>query len=158
MKRFITFLMCAGVALPLLAQNDEGRVQGYGYFGLFGADYTTFGKLLNPGVGADVLVYKGLAASADIGYVGFYNDFASSGFGLFSPNASYLFFRTRRVVPFVTAGYSLIFRDGTSNLGNYGGGMTYWFRHRVGLRVEGRDNRDLRGYHFSRVRFGVSFR
>jgi|SRR5215471_16186985 len=147
------------VALPLLAQSEETRFQGYGYFGVLGSDGTTFGKLLNPGLGVDGFVYKGLAASADIGYAGYYNNFRSDGIGLFSPNASYHFLRNRKVSPFVTAGYSLAFRNSTTNMANYGAGLTYWFSNRVGLRLEGRDhvNPD-NGYHMSGLRVGITFR
>jgi hypothetical protein len=158
MRKFKMFLICSGLALPLMAQNETTRLQGYGYFGVLGADHTTFGKLLNPGLGAELTLYKGFAASADIGYVGFYNNFNEGGFGLFSPNLTYRFFNSSNFVPFVTGGYSRIFRDGSANLGNYGGGVTYWLRRRVGLRVEGRDYRDTHGYHFGGVRLGVSFR
>lgn len=158
MSKFKMFLLGVGVALPLMAQNETTRVQGYGYFGVMGAGGTTFGKLLNPGLGAEVTLFKGLAASADIGYIGTYNNFRADGIGVFSPNLTYHFFNSSRVVPFVTGGYSLAFRDGTANLGNYGGGMTYWFARRVGLRVEGREHRDASGYHVGGVRVGVSFR
>jgi hypothetical protein len=158
MKTLACVLVGFGLALPVVAQEEPSRVQGYGYFGVMGSDGTTFGKLLNPGVGAEVFAYKGLAASADIGYVGYYNNFRADGIGLFSPNVSYHFFRSRTVVPFVTGGYSLAFRNETANLGNYGGGLTYWFSNRVGLRMEGRDQRDASGYHISGLRVGISFR
>lgn len=156
MKRLKILLI--GLAVPLLAQQETPRVQGYGYFGVLGAEGTTFGKLLNPGLGADLFVLRGLAASTDIGYVGYYNNFKSDGFGLFSPNVSYHFFASSTFVPFVTGGYTLAFRSGTANLGNYGGGMTYWFRKRVGLRAELRDYRDASGFHFTGTQFGISFR
>jgi hypothetical protein len=158
MKHITSILVGLGMIFPLAAQEGASRVQGYGYFGVMGSDGTTFGKLLNPGLGAEVFAYKGLAASADIGYVGYYNNFRADGLGLFSPNVSYHFYRSRTVVPFITGGYSLAFRSGTANMGNYGAGLTYWFGRRVGLRVEGRDHRDASGYHISGVRVGVSFR
>ncbi len=152
-------VLAVGLALVLPVVAAEGtRAQGYGYFGVMGADGTTMGKLLNPGIGADLFVYKGLAASADVGYVGYYNNFSADGLGLFSPNASYHFFNSTKFVPFVTGGYTLAFRSGTAHLGNYGGGATYWFSNRIGVRVEGRDHRDASGYHISGVRFGISFR
>jgi len=158
MRKFTFILAGLVIGLPLAAQEEESRFQGYGYFGVMGSNGTTFGKLLNPGLGAEVFAYKGLAASADIGYVGYYNNFRADGLGLFSPNVSYHFLRSRRVVPFITGGYTLAFRSGTANLANYGGGLTYWFSRRVGLRVEGRDHRDTDGYHLSALRVGMSFR
>ena len=158
MKKLRMFLICIGAALPLLAQNETTRVQGFGYFGVMGSNGTTFGKLLNPGGGAEVTLFKGLAAGADIGYVGYFNDFRANGFGLFSPNLTYNFANSSNFVPFVTGGYSLMFRSGTANLGNYGGGVTYWFAKRVGLRLEARDTRDASGFHITGARFGVTFR
>jgi hypothetical protein len=155
MKRL--FLIFVAAALPIYAEEAPGA-QAYGYFGIMGSNGITYGKLLNPGFGLDGFVYRGLAAGADIGYVGYYNNFGSSGFGLFSPNVSYHFFNGTRVTPFVTGGYSLAFRSGTSSLGNYGGGITCWFSRSVGLRVEIRDHRDASGSHFTGTRFGVSFR
>jgi hypothetical protein len=123
-----------------------------------GSDGGTFGKWLNPGLGAEAFVYKGLTAAVDLGYAGYYNNFRDAGFGLFSSNASYHFLRSRKVVPFLTGGYALAFRSGTANLGNVGGGLSYWFSTHVGLRVEGRDHFDLSGYHIGGLRVGVSFR
>jgi hypothetical protein len=158
MRKAILCLVCAGLAFPLLGE-EATRVQGYGYFGVMGATGgTTFGKLLNPGVGADLFLYKGLAASMDIGYVGYYNNFRADGVGVFSPNVAYHFFNSSRVVPFVTAGYSMTFRGGTTNLGNYGAGLTYWFSNRVGLRVEGRDHCNTSGDHIAGIRIGITIR
>ncbi len=67
----------------------------------------------------------------------------SDGIGAFSPN---LVARIRaknnenRIEPFVTGGYSLFFREGIANGVNLGGGVNWWFKERVGLRFEIRDN------------------
>jgi hypothetical protein len=158
MRKFQMCLVCACVTLPLMAQSEATRVQGYGYFGVAASNGTTFGKLLNPGLGADVTLYKGLAVGADVGYVGYYNNFRDDGFGLFSPNVTYHFVNSSNLVPFVTAGYSMSFRNGTANLGNYGAGFTYWFARRVGVRAEGRDTRNDSGFHVTGARFGIAFR
>jgi hypothetical protein len=158
MKRAGVFLIALGVALPVLAGNENSEIQGYGYFGVMGADRSNFGKLLQPGLGADVFLYKGLAANVDASYVGYHSDFAADGIGLVSTNGAYHFRKSGKFSPFVTGGYSLAFRSGTSNMGNYGGGFNYWFASRVGLRVEARDYRDANGYHVSGIRFGVTFR
>ena len=157
MRTFAVLGMGIALALPLAAEENP-RAQGYVYYGLTGADGTTMGKWINPGLGAELFLFKGLAGSADVGYVGYYNNFKDEGFGLFSPNVSYHFFNSTKFVPFVTAGYSMAFRNGTLNMGNYGGGVTYWFSRRFGVRVEGRDHRATDGYHISGIRFGVSFR
>ena len=45
-----------------------------------------------------------------------------------------------KIEPFVTGGYTLLFREGTANGVNLGGGVNWWFKERVGLRFEVRDN------------------
>jgi hypothetical protein len=109
-------------------------------------------------LGADVFLYKGLAANVDAGYAGYYNNFRSDGIGLLSTDLSYHFKNSTRIEPFVTAGYTLAFRDTTANLGNYGGGVICWFAKHAGVRVEARDHRDASGNFFTAVRFGISFR
>ena len=156
MKRILLFAVV--LAVPLAAQEVQQRVQGYGYFGLMGSDNVTFGKTLNPGLGAEIFVYKGLAASFDAGYAGYYNNFRADGFGLFSPDVSYHFKNSTRVEPFLSAGYTLGFRDSTVNMGNYGGGLICWFSKHAGFRMEARDHRDANGQFFTALRFGVSFR
>lgn len=158
MRRLQVILAGFALAIPAVAQETPARIQGYGYFGVLGDNGTTFGKLLEPGLGADVFLYRGLAAGADIGYVGYYSDFRAAGLGVVSPNLSYQFFRSRTFVPFVTGGYSLEFRNGTANLGNYGAGFTYWFVNHAGLRIEARDYWGSHGYHMGGLQFGVSFR
>ncbi|MEN6537160.1 MAG: hypothetical protein ABFD60_07220 [Bryobacteraceae bacterium] len=62
--------------------------------------------------------------------------------------------------PFVTAGLTGIYVGGeTSGYTNIGGGLNYWFRPRIGFRVEFRGypgGEDRNG--FSEFRFGIAFR
>jgi hypothetical protein len=89
--------------------------------------------------GGEVFVHKRLAAGAESG-MHFPSSRIGSAIGIFSPNISWHFLkRTGRVSPFITGGYSLFFRDGTSNGFNLGGGVIWWFRDGVGLRLEARD-------------------
>ena len=113
---------------------------------------------LHFGGGGDVLVYKGLAAGAELGYLAPVQSLGD-GFGIFSANLSYYFAgRQRRLVPFVTGGYSLAFRSGTASGGNFGGGVEYWLRDHVGLRFEFRDHVfSSDSPHFYGFRFGVAF-
>ena len=159
-KNFATFLAAAALTLPLSAQDRPYAAHGYGYFGLAGTERTTFGKLLNAGGGGEAFLYKGLAAGADVGYLGYYQNFQSNGFGLASVNGSYHFVgsRDQKIAPFVTAGYSVAFRSNTANLTNIGAGINYWFSRRVGLRVEYRDFFTLSDPHMHTLRFGVTFR
>jgi hypothetical protein len=79
-----------------------------------------------------------------------------------SANGLYDFGRTRsaKISPFLTAGYSLAFREGTANALNFGGGIHYWFARRFGLRMEFRDHVSPDGWneHFWQGRVGIGFR
>ena len=56
------------------------------------------------------------------------------------------FRRTGKVIPYVTAGYSMLFDSLDDSLNdrlnafNVGGGVNYWFARRAGLRLELRDH------------------
>jgi hypothetical protein len=111
------------------------------------------------GGGGEAFVYKGLAAGGDIGYL-FTGSRFTYGLGLASAYLSYHFRgvdSNGRLVPFVTGGYTVAFRDGAGSLANYGGGVTYWFHPHWGARVEAR-NLQRSGSSSALVRFGISFR
>ena len=137
----ILVLTACSIAAWGQAENSHA---GHGYvFGAIGSVAPGGGgTTAHFGGGGEAFVYKGLGVGAEIGYLG-PTASLSDGFGLFSANGSYHFgARTprRKVVPFVTGGYSLAFRNGHANLANFGGGITYWFHDRVGLRAEFRDH------------------
>jgi hypothetical protein len=44
------------------------------------------------------------------------------------------------VVPFITGGYSLLFGSGAAHGLNFGGGVNWWMRDRLALRLEARDH------------------
>ncbi len=156
MKR--TLLVCLVLSLwagAAMAQSSNGYVffapgtvtGGGGVFDFGGGAEAILGKIV--GVGGELSAitsthFTGIVGLADV-----------NGYGHFIPN------RHSRFDPFVTAGYSLMFRDGHMNLFNVGGGMNYWFRKTVGLRVEFRDHilRDSgRAEHYAAWRVGFSFR
>lgn len=131
---------------PLGMRAQEGeppRGTANAFFGAGGA----FAKgdragSLQFGAGGQGRIYKGLGAGAELGYVHPTESF-TDGFGLLSTNGFYHFWTGRssqKLVPFLTGGYSLAFRDGHANLGNFGGGVDYWFRERTALRLEVRDH------------------
>ena len=92
---------------------------GYAYFAASGRP-GGFGEGLGFGGGAEGLVYKGFGLGGEIGYVFPRNEFGC-GFGLFSANPSYHFVNRknpRKLIPFVTGGYSLAFRSGSVSMFN----------------------------------------
>jgi hypothetical protein len=62
------------------------------------------------------------------------------------------------LVPFVTGGVGFATAgEGSVALMNFGGGLTYWFRDGIGLRVGVRDTFDAYGIHQVALRLGVTF-
>jgi hypothetical protein len=123
---------------------------------------------LHTGIGAEGIFFKGFGIGGEIGVVG-PGAFGNSGF-LVSVNPSYHFLnvsQSKRVVPFVTGGVTLFGGchasiGGCNGLGgNFGGGLTYWFKDRIGMRFEARDHIPLfyaSADHFPSVRVGLTFR
>lgn len=148
--------------LPALAAaqtSREYKSQGY-VFGAPGVVSPGGLALLHFGAGASGLVYKGLGIGAEIGYMAPAREMRE-GFGILSANGSYSFtnIRTEKLVPFVTGGYSGAFRNGWFNLANFGGGVDYWFRERMGLKVEFRDHYWAQeNAHALSFRVGLTFR
>ncbi len=61
----------------------------------------------------------------------------------------------------MTGGYTLGFREGHENMWNAGGGIDYWFKPKLGLRIEFRDHVWSGGgetTQFWGVRVGVTIR
>jgi len=133
-------------AMSVLAHGQESpepRALAHVFFGGGGtfAEGNAAGTL-QVGGGGEGRIYKGLGAGAELGYL-FPRQAAGDGLGILSTNGFYRFTNSsspQKVTPFVTAGYSLGFRDGTINMANFGGGVDYWVRDRMGLRLEVRDH------------------
>lgn len=149
--------MFAG-ALPAQFSN------GYVFFapgGLTCCGHTAM--TLQFGVGGEGILAKGIGVGAEVGAVGARQDFGDSVVGVFSPNGYYHFVHGKDIKfdPFVTGGYTLIFRSGHANLFNFGGGLNYWFGSKLGLRFEVRDQvhtGDGASVHYWGARFGLAFR
>jgi len=112
------------------------------------------------GGGFDIFAYKGLAFGGEAGYLAPW-EYLNDGIGLASVNGSYHFLRNNRVAPFVTAGYSVGFRTGHTDLVNFGGGLNYWLNDRVGMLLEVRDHLRASRYanlHYLGFRLGLSLR
>jgi len=140
-------------------QDQNSRAQGYAFI----APGNSFGtSTLHFGGGGECDLYKGLGFGVELGYMAPTKSLRG-GIGILSPNGRYAFryFDDSKLIPYITAGYSLLFRSGTANAFNYGGGVDYWFADKVGLKVEFRDHlvfncrRDCHAY---QIRLGFSFR
>ncbi len=141
---FALWVLALTPGLPF-AQNAESRGDQYYLFVAPGGNNFSFGSTtgtLHFGGGGEGFLYKGLAIGAEAGFLAPMKSF-SSGFGLLDVDGSYHFIssnRTKKVVPFITGGYSLLFGSGRAHGLNFGGGVNWWMRDRVGLRLEARDH------------------
>jgi len=168
MKNLIA-LFCALLVVPVIgygqdqAKKQEVRGQGYVFAapGAFVCKGCNSSGNIHFGGGGEVNLYKGIGFGAELGYLGSYQRF-ESGLGVFSLNGLYSFSSDRRakVVPFITGGYSMLFRRGWVNGVNFGGGIHYWFSDKVGLRAEFRDHihPDYKDAHLIQGRIGITFR
>jgi hypothetical protein len=138
------------------------RSMGYWFVapgGATAAGNTSF--TVHMGGGGELALWKGVSAGIEGGAVGLKRDYTDTVQGVVSLNGYYHFRPSRdaRWDPFVTAGYSLFFRRGSTNLVNFGGGVNYWFVRHVGFRFEFRDH--VMGgppaVHYWGTRMGLSF-
>jgi hypothetical protein len=158
----LIFVILLAVLLPFAAaaQSKERRGQGYVFVAPTSTTEGDFG--LHIGGGGEGLVYKGLGVGGEIGYLGL-ADGLSDGICILSTNISYHFTKatkSRKFAPFVTSGHSILFRGSALNAVNIGGGANWWFKDRIGLRLELRDQLPLQlaSVHFFGVRIGLAFR
>jgi hypothetical protein len=136
-----------------------------GYFFIAPGGITSNGHTamsLQMGAGGDVILGKGAGIGAELSAIGPRQDFASSVLGAFSPNLSYHFIHdpSRKVDPYITGGYTLLFRTEHLNLVNFGLGTNYWLAHRLGLHLEFRDQIYTQNgsMHLWGVRVGIAVR
>ena len=152
----LLLIVASGVAS---AQTRREPVAWISFFTGGGAISGSGPTLTFLGDEATFRVYKGLGIGTD-GASGWEPDRGKT-FVLFSGNLSYHFKRSDKVGPFITGGYSTIFRNGTREDGaNFGAGIKYWFRDHLGLHAElrnhiltGQGRRDL-----FEVRVGIAMR
>jgi hypothetical protein len=114
------------------------------------------------GLGLERVLERHLAIQADIAAISYFEaDESRKLGGIASVDGVLHFLPQRRVEPFAVIGYSLHFRDHTTNMFNYGAGLRHWFREDRALLVEIRDHRakqDQPLSHFWSVRIGLVFR
>jgi hypothetical protein len=149
--------------LPALvsAQDVEQRSREIYLFGAPGVFLSDGWATLEFGGGAEWFVHKGFALGLDASILTYPECFQCGGYVIGSINGSYHLFRSspRKVKPFVTAGFGgAASGDGSVGLVNFGGGLNYWFRDRLGLRVEVRDQVDTDfDVHQVSLRVGITF-
>jgi hypothetical protein len=125
--------------IALVAVAEEPKQTHRYVFGAGGGLSDSNTITMNYGVGFETLFYKGLGVNADLSY------FAPvvspiSGVGMLCLNGSYHFNHKRDWSPYVTAGYSLFFREGAVSFINIGGGVQLPLESGHLLRLEFRDH------------------
>ena len=162
MQRWIWTVVLLMAPPGLVSAQATSERRGYGYVFVapgVATDGESAAATLHVGVGGERFVYRGLGIGGEIGYAGALLA-PGAGIGVASVNSSYNFRRASKLAPFVTGGYSLLFRSGTLNVANFGGGINYWFRERLGLRLELRDHVAVpdSSAHAVGLRIGLAFR
>lgn len=153
---FMFLILIQGAALAQSSSDHRGwgyAVGGVGGISGNGASVATF----QVAGGGEALIYKGFGFGAEVGYLAPF-EASGDGFGILSVNPAYHFTSKSKLAPFITGGYSLAFRSGTSSGGNFGGGVQYWMKDHLGLRFEFRDHLfSSDSPHFFQFRAGLSF-
>jgi hypothetical protein len=143
---------------PAAAPGNPDRHHGQGYLFLAPGAYTGYSETratMHVGAGGEALLYKGFGAGAEIG--GIWALQGSDLLAVFSADGSYHFSRGRKISPFLTGGYSLIWGDGSANMVNFGGGINWWLGERKGVRLEFRDHVYAEGSNRQIVEFRIGF-
>lgn len=110
--------------------------------------------------GGEIAIAKGFSAGPEMGFLTPRHHFNNNVAGLAAANGFYHFQHGKRALdPYVSAGYSALFRDGHINFFNYGGGLNYWVNPTLAVRAEFRDRVNNSGptLHLWTFRLGVSF-
>ncbi len=128
MKLRAVFLL-VGLGAAAMGQQSNGYVF-FAPGGVTSGSQTSM--TLHVGGGGEGILGKGVGVGAEIGAIAPKEAF-SCAVGAFSPNAYYHFIHGsgRKLDPFVTGGYTLLFRSGSANLYNFGGGVNYWVGERL---------------------------
>lgn len=158
--------LCA--ASPTQAQTaaqvarQTAKAGGLGYVFVAPGGRSTGDGTLHFGGGGEYVFKGGGGIGAELGYLG-PMERLDGGFGVFSLNGSYHFLKASssgKTVPFLTGGVTGIFRGSDGEGGfNFGGGVNHWFKDRVGVRLEFRDNVFSGSeVHYLNFRIGLTFR
>jgi len=143
---------------PDAAAGAADRHHGQAYLFLAPGEYVGYSDTeatMQFGGGGEAFVYRGLAAGAEIG--GIWALRGSDLLGVLSVDGSYHLSRSRRLSPFLTCGYSLLWGDGHRNLVNFGGGVNWWIGKRKGIRLEFRDHVYADGSNRQILEFRIGF-
>lgn len=144
------------IALLLLLSSALFAQGSNGYF-FIAPGGASGSSTLHLGAGAEGRFARYFGAGAELGALGFTSAWGDSVVGVFSPGLYIHPASDRQLDPYVTGGYTLMFRSGHENLGYIGAGLNWWFRRNLGLKLEFRDHLHS-STSFWQFRFGIAFR
>lgn len=135
---------------------------GYAFIGPGSTSGRGSATTLHVGGGGELLTNIGVGIGAEGGYL-FPPRTPDKGLGTGSLNGYYHFVDQGRSRwdPYVSGGYTGLFRSGYLNAGNYGGGVNYWVSPSTGVKIEFRDHVASafgRNVHYWAFRVGINFR
>jgi hypothetical protein len=149
------------IVLLALITASAIMAQSHGYVfvapGAASAGGDTAG-LVHLGIGGEAVVPMGIGAGAELGFLG---RTSLDALGTASLNGYYHFNRRSTWAPFVTAGYSNFFTlTGHTNLANFGGGVNYWYKEHLGIKLEFLDHfsTGTNSANYAEFRFGFNFK
>jgi hypothetical protein len=130
--RLCVFAFSVALLNPVaLAQSSNGYV-------LAGAGSLDHKLFSHAAVGGELILGKGFGVGGEIGVIAGHDSFAE-----FSINGYYHILHSaipRKVDIFITGGYTAASRlFSSTNIGNAGMGLNYWFHRHLGVRAEFRD-------------------
>jgi len=156
---------CAVILLVLVCAAAAPAQRSYGYWTLTNGGATAGGRTayqLGLNGGGEFAIRKGFSAGLEGGFTGDpRSNYGDTMIGMASVNGYYHINHSRDSVldPFLTMGYTVLFRSDTQNAFNYGVGLNWWFKPTAAVRVEFRDHTfsSPARVHFWGFRAGVSF-
>jgi hypothetical protein len=161
--RWAVLFIVASSSISLAAADPQSqafryRGSGYGYFNVGACQHAY--TIVGVGGGGEAFLWKGLTLGVEGGYQRFINDV---GFGEAYVPVGYHFVdrdRPAKWDPFVSVAPLGVYggRNNINLAGHVGGGVTYWFKDRLGLRMEFRSHVFSGPEITAQARVGISFR
>jgi hypothetical protein len=140
MKKLLPSMFWAACCLSPVTLNAQ-YTRTYGLFGAGGsATHSTHERSYFAGGGLERLLNHGIGIGGEVSAILPASDVSGRTIGLASLDGYYHLQRKSKLVPYASAGFSLLFRDYVRNGANYGLGTVYWFEDNMGLVIDARDH------------------
>jgi hypothetical protein len=160
----IGVICLVGVGVTTAVASAQTTAVGYGF--VSPAFVTYEGESLaifQAGGGGEARLGERVGIGVDLGFAAPWEELSDTA-GTLSGNGTFYVKgtnRSRKTHPFVTGGYTMLFRDGFVNGVNVGVGVDRWMTDRVGMRFEFRDHimmEEGESFHFWGPRISIVWR